>query len=311
MSSPLIVLNALVVRADSQAPAGHRQARPGYNVNRAGQGIEDAEVEDRCLALTDRPQLEWEAFDEYWRKVHGPKILHVDGAADHQTELLTTYLQQHRVPSGPTSERPVPYRALTDQEGRLVTDPARHCGSYQRPPWDGIAQLGYRSRQDLEAFFNLGPGKYGNKIVPDEAVFIRGFGFHLAEEHVVLQRGDRRRDPIILIKTHVRNPELTRAQFRGYWMAQHAELVVRATPGAELVRRYAQLVNISVPGDKLYDSVGDRFDGISVISFANMNDVEDYLASTAYAAVQADEAEFARESAYFTAVNYVIRDLAQ
>ena len=308
MNSPLIVLNALVVRADSQAPEAIRHARPGYNVNRAGQGIEDGGVQDRVLALTERPQLEWEAFDEYWRKVHGPKILHVDGADDQQTGLLTYYLQQHRVPSGPTSERPAPYRALTDHNGLLVTDPALRCSPYQRPQWDGMAQLGYQSSQDLETFFNLGPGKYGQKIVPDEAVFIRGFGFHIAEEHVVLQRGDRRRDPILMIKTHVRNPELTRAQFRGYWMAQHADLVVSGAPGAELLRRYAQLVNISSPADKLYDPVGDRFDGVGVMSFANMNDVEDYLASAAYAAVQANEAEFARESAYFTALNYVIRD---
>lgn len=309
MKSPLIVLNALAIRADSQAPEALRHARPQYNVNRAGQGSEDLGVQDRRLALTDKPQLEWEAFDEYWRKVHGPNILHVDGAEDHQTGLLTYYLQHHRVPAGPTSARPPPYSPQLDESGMLVKDPSTRCAPYQRPQWDGMAQLGYRSKQDLESFFNLGPGKYGNKIVPDEAVFIRGFGFHVAEEHVVLQ-GDRRRDPVILIKTHVRNAELTRAQFRGHWMAQHADLVTRSAPGSRLLRRYAQLVNISAEGDKLYDPVGDRFDGVGVMSFANMNDIEDYLASDAYAKIQADEAEFARESVYFTALNYVIRDLS-
>lgn len=309
ISSPLIVLNALVVRADSQPPEAIRRARPRYNVNRAGQGIEEAGVENRVLALTDKPQLEWEAFDEYWRKIHGPKILHVDGPEDRQTGLLTYYLQQHRIPGGPTSDRAPPYLAPVGDDGRLVADPAVRCRPYQRPAWDGIAQLGFRSKQDLAAFFDVAAGKYGRKIVPDEAVFIRGFGFHVTEEHVVVA-GDRRREPVVLLKTHVRNPGLSRAQFRGRWMAQHAELVTHVARQSGLVKRYAQLVNISVAGDQLYDPVGDRFDGVGAMSFANMNDIEDFLGSEDYAGIRADEAEFALESAYFTALNYVIRDVS-
>ncbi|MGE0336774.1 MAG: EthD domain-containing protein [Gammaproteobacteria bacterium] len=306
-TSPLIVLNALVIRADSQPPEGHRRARPRYNVNSAGAGIEDADARDRTLALTDRPQLEWEAFDEYWRKIHGPKILHVDGSDDRQTALLTYYLQQHRIPGGPTSERAPPYAAPLAPDGRLVTDPAARCVPYTRPAWDGIAQLGFRSRADLAAFFDVGPGKYGQKIVPDEAVFIRGFGFHVAEEHLVVA-ADRRQHPVVLLKTHVRNAGLTRAQFRGYWMADYAERVRRAATATGLVRRYAQLVNVSEPGDALYDAVGDRIDGVGALSFANMNDVEDFIASDAHAALCAEEQAFAAESAYFTALNYLIRD---
>jgi EthD domain len=309
MNTPLIVLNAFVIRADSQPAEGIRAARPRYNANRAGQGIEDPSTQDRTLALTAKPQLEWEAFDEYWRKVHGPKILHVDGPHDRQTELLTYYLQQHRVPSGPTSERAPPYSASPDPSGRLVTDPAQRWATYTRPAWDGLAQLGYRSKQDLEAFFDVGPGKYGDKIVPDEAVFIRGFGFHLAEEHVVLQRGQRRRDPIVLLKLHTRNAELTRPQFRGYWMAQHAELIRRLPAEQYGLKRYAQLVNVSVPGDKIYDAIGDRVDGVSAMSFADMNGLEDYLSSTDYQAIRDDEAAFARDTIFFTTINYVIRDL--
>ena len=308
MNQPLIVLNAFVIRADSSAPAATRVARPRYNVNRRGEGVEDPNVADRTLTLTAQPQLEWEAFDEYWRKIHGPKILHSEGADDDQTPRLTYYLQQHRIPSGPTTEFPAPYQPKL-ADGRLVATPAQHCAPYQRPAWDGMAQLGYRSQGDLEAFFDVGPGKYGDKIVPDEAVFIRGFGFHLAEEQVIIQHGERRRDPIILLKLHARNTTLTREQFRGRWMAQHADLIRRLPQARALIRRYAQLVNISKPGDKIYDPVGDRFDGVTALSFANMNDLEDFLASPEYATVQADEADFARDTTYFTALNYVIRDL--
>ncbi len=308
MNEPLIVLNALVIRADSSPPLAHRAARPAYNVNRAGLGIEEAGTQDRVLALTERPQWEWEAFDEYWRKMHGPKILHVDGAQDRQTGVLHYYLQQHRIPGGPSSSWAPPYRPMVDADERLVRDPAARCPTHQRPAWDGVAQLGYRSRADLLAFFDLNSGKYREKIIPDEAVFIRGFGFHLAEEHVILEAANRRRDPIILIRLHARNSELTRAQFRGRWMAQHAEIVRRAAAADSRLRRYAQLVNISEVTDTLYDPVGDRYDGVSVMSFANMNDIEEFMSSEAYARIQTDEAEFARETLFYTALNYVIHD---
>ncbi len=307
MMSPLIVINAFAIRADSLPPAGTRVARPGYNVNRAGLGIEEAATQDRILALVAKPQLEWEAFDEYWRKVHGPKILHVDGPDDRATGLLSYYLQQHRVPSGPTSERIPPYRAILDADERLVRDPAPTCAPFARPIWDGIGQLGFRTVQDLEAFFTS--TKYGEKIVPDEAVFIRGFGFHVAEEQVVLQIGQRRRDPIILLKMHVRNAELTRPQFRGFWMAQHADLIRRVPAAHYGIRRYAQLVNISKPTDRFYDPVGDRYDGMTAMSFADMTGLEEFLGSDDYCAIREHETEFARETTFFTAINYVMTDL--
>lgn len=307
-AAPLIVLNALVIRADSTPKSDLRAARPRYNVNRSGQGIEDEGTTDRNLALTDKPQLEWEAYDEYWRKTHGPKILHPEGTPDTITPLLMFYLQQHRLPGGPCSENAPPYSARPGADGRLVADPAAQCAPYRRPAWDGLAQLAYRTQADVATFFDAGPGKYGEKIVPDEAVFLRGFGFHLAEEHVVLQNGDRRRDPIIMIKTHVRAPGTTRADFRAYWRGAHADLIASLPQAKGVIRRYVQLHNISVPTDKLYDPVGDRFDGVTTMSFANMNEIEDFLASPEYQRVAADERKFAAESDYYTAINYVIRD---
>lgn len=308
MTKPLLVLNAFVVRADSSPPAGDRRARPGYNVNRAGQGTEDPGVADRALGMSPAPQFEWEAFDAYWRKIHGPKILFPDGPADRQTALLHYYLQQHRIPAGPCSEHAPPYVAPLDAEGRLPRHPADECPPFTRPLFDGLAQLGYRSREDLEGFFATNGTKYGEKIMPDEAVFIRGFGFHVAEEHVVAQRGDRRRDAIILLKLHQRAAGSTREQFRGRWMAQHADLVRRHPLAQLLVRRYAQLVNVSQPGDKLYDPVGDRYDGVGVYSFANMNDCEDFIAGEAHNALVEDEQLFAPDTSFFTALNYVICD---
>lgn len=307
-AEPWLVLVALTLRADTSAPVGARRARPQFLVNRAGEGIEDEGVTDRVPALTAQPQLEWEAYDAYWRKIHGPKILHQDGADDTQTPRLQFYLQQHRLPSGPCSEHAPPYAAGADEHGLLPRDPAARCAPYQRPAWDGMAQLGYRSRAELDAFFAAGPGKYADKIVPDEAVFLRGFGFHVAEEHVVVQRGDRRRDPIVLLKLHTRNPALTRTAFRGRWMAQHAGLVREQTAASPL-RRYAQLVNVGASDERIFDPVGDAIDGIGVYAFANMNDCEDFVAGAAHEALTADEAEFAAQTSFFTTLNHVIRDL--
>ena len=305
----LLVLNAFVLRADSSAAAAPRVARPGYNVNTAGEGIEDAGTRDHRLALTAEPQLEWEAFDEYWRKTHGPKIVHVDGPDDVQTPLLPYYLQQHRIPAGPHSGRAPPYVPDTDAAGRLVRVPAARCGAYARPAWDGLAQLGFADAAAAHAFFGAGPGKYADSIVPDEAVFLRGFAFHLAEEHVVLQRGDRRRDPVVLLKLHGRAHGLSRAEFRGRWMAQHAALLRELPDVARLVRRYAQLVNIGESGDALFDAAGDAIDGVGAYSFANMNDCEDFVAGAGHAALAADEAVFCAGTSFFTALNYVVRDL--
>ena len=306
---PLLVLTALVVRADTSPQRGLRRARRGYPANRVGEGIADPGVEDRQLALTTEPQLEWEAFDAYWRKVHGPKILHPEGEGDSVTPLLVYYLQQHRIPGGPSSEDPPPYRAPLGSDGRLPGDPAARVRPYGRPPWDGLAQLGFRSRDELHRFFDPGAGKYGEKIVPDEAVFLRGFAFNLSEEHIVLGGEDRRRDPILLVRTFVRRAELPRPAFRARWAGDHADRLrdlPQAKPGGA-IRRYVQLHNVSRAGDPLYDETGDRFDGIGVMSFANTNDLEDFLASPDYAGLTADEGEFCTEAAYFTALNYAIR----
>lgn len=305
----LLVLNAFVLRADSSAPEPGRAARPGYNVNRAGEGVEAPDTRDRSLALTARPQLEWEAFDEYWRKTHGPKILHVDGPDDRETGLLRYYLQQHRIPGGPCTGQAPPYAAGAGADGLLPTDPAARCVPYRRPEWDGLAQLGFRDRAALAAFFGGSPCKYADKIVPDETVFLRGFAYHVAEEHVIVQRGERRRDPIVLLRLHSRAPALSREQFRGRWMAQHAALVRGLAAAGAPIRRYAQLVNVGSPGLPLFDEEGDRIDGVGVYSFANMNDCEDFVAGDGHASIAADEAAFAAATSFFTTLNYVIVDL--
>ena len=106
---PRIVLNAFEVRADTTPEVGLRVSRPGYPANVEGEGITEPDADPRVPALEEDPELRWEAYDEYWRKVHGPKHLHRDGPEDNTTHLLLRYEQQHRIPAGPTSLTPPPY----------------------------------------------------------------------------------------------------------------------------------------------------------------------------------------------------------
>jgi hypothetical protein len=76
------------------------------------------------------------------------------------------------------------------------------------------------------------------------------------------------------------------------------------------IRRYAQFHNVGTAGAALHDPAGDRYDGIGAWSFAGMNDLEDFLAGAEHAGIEADERELCAETSYFTALNYVIRDLA-
>jgi hypothetical protein len=309
-AEPRIVLPAFVVRCSTlpdEPP--FRVARPSYCVNEHGEGIAEPGADPPVPALEPVPELQWEAFDEYWRKVHGPKIIHDDGPDDEATRLLRRYEQQHRIPGGPTSEFPPPYLPQVDDEGLLVTDPHARVRPYQPPAFDGLAQLAFATREDFFTFFGLEPGdKYIDKIVPDERVFLKGFAFNISKEYILLP-DDETRDPIILIKTHERAPNLSREEFQELWLEEHAKDVLSSRTARRLVGRYAQLHNVSTPADgAFYDPVGDRFDVVSVLSFANVNHLEEFLASDAYREIEAAEDRYTAETRYFTAVNYTIRN---
>ncbi|SDA33032.1 hypothetical protein SAMN02799622_05428 [Methylobacterium sp. UNC378MF] len=72
---------------------------------------------------------------------------------------------------------------------------------------------------------------------------------------------------------------------------------------AEHVRRYAQLHPF---GSTQEDPECSKIDGIWVVSFASLSNVEDFLVTADHAAIEAAEAEFADTGAseFWTAVNY-------
>jgi hypothetical protein len=256
------------------------------------------------LALEGDPDIAFEHWDEYWRKVHGPKFAW-DEPGSSSAKVLR-YDQVHRVSSGPSSGFPLPYRAMVDEDGRLPSDPWKRVPAFKRPRWDGLAYIAYAEQDDIEA--TLGQEKFAKRIIADEQTAFRMVTREITREHILMP-SERHRDPISLVKIHMRRPELSRDEFQRRLLGEHADLVLAQGATRELVRRYAQLHNI---GSTQADPEGTKIDAVSILSFACMNDVEDYLLHPDHAVIEASEDALTGDgSEWWTAVNYsVINRLA-
>ncbi|MBP0496302.1 EthD family reductase [Roseomonas indoligenes] len=297
-TAPLIVTPTLVSRVDA-TPWAERPHDKGASVGRDGREVEHPDRHPEALALEPDRNLAFEHWDEYWRKVHGPKFAYEEPGSTSQPVLR--YDQLHRIPGGPSSFFRPPYAAMAEADGRLVGDPQARVPAYGRPRWDGMAYIAYPDEESIQR--TLGQEKYAQRIIADEHTAFRTVTRGISREHIILA-SERHRDPISLVKLHVRQPRLSREQFQRHWLEEHAALLVSKPATHAYVRRYAQLHNIGSTQD---DPEGSRIDGISVLAFASVNDVEDYLVTEDYAAIEADEAELAGEgSEFWTALNYSV-----
>lgn len=298
-TKPLIVTPTFVSRTDD-TPEQDRSHDAGSGVNHSGAEVAHPDRHPTALALEGDPNLAFEHFDEYWRKVHGPKFAYEEpGTAN---DRVLRYDQVHRIASGPSSAFRPPYQAMVDASGKLVDDPSARVPAYRRPSWDGLAYIVYGAEEDIEA--TLGQGQYAKRIIADEQVAFRMVTREVAREYIVIPSA-RHRDPVSLVKIHRRRPDLSREAFQERWLRQHADLVAGKAATAEYVRRYAQLHPF---GSTQEDPEGSKIDGISILSFASLNDVEDYLATDDYVAIEAAEAELTdlKASEFWTAVNYSV-----
>lgn len=135
-----------------------------------------------------------------------------------------------------------------------------------------------------------------------EQVAFRMVTREVAREHITIPSA-RHRDPVSLVKIHRRRPDLSREAFQERWPKAHADLVAGKAAAGAFVRRYAQRHPF---GSTQADPKGSKIDGITVLSFASLNDVEDYLVTADYAAIEAAAAEPADPAAseFWTAVHY-------
>lgn len=123
-------------------------------------------IDPSANAFEGNPNLNFEHWGEYWRKVHGVRFIHVEEADDYSLEKLVRYDQLHRLAAGPTHTDTPPYRAPADARGKLWPTVIGHIEPYRRPRWDGIAYLNFASAEDIAAV--LGNERVRRKILPED-----------------------------------------------------------------------------------------------------------------------------------------------
>lgn len=295
---PLIVTPTFVSRVDA-TPRGDRPQDAGSAKSRHGHEVHLPNWRPHALAIEGDPNLAFEHWDEYWRKVHGPKFAWDEPGSS--SELVVRYDQLHRIASGPSSAFPPPYRAMIDDHGLLPADPWQRVPAFDRPRWDGLAYIAYAEEADIER--TLGQDKFAKRIIADEQTAFRMVTREITREYILIPSA-RHRDAVSLVKIHMRRPELSREVFQQRLLHDHARLVMAQPATGEFVRRYAQLHTI---GSTQKDPEGSKIDAVSIFAFASMNDVEDFLVSGDAATIAAAEAELIGEgSEWWTALNYSV-----
>ncbi|NYD92086.1 EthD domain-containing protein [Sphingomonas melonis] len=295
---PLIVTPTFVSRVDA-TPRGDRPQDAGSAKSRHGHEVHLPDWRPHALAIEGDPNLAFEHWDEYWRKVHGPKFAWDEPGSS--SELVVRYDQLHRIASGPSSAFPPPYRAMVDDHGLLPADPWQRVPAFDRPRWDGLAYIAYAEEADIER--TLGQDKFAKRIIADEQTAFRMVTREITREYILIP-SERHRDAVSLVKIHMRRPELSREAFQQRLLHDHARLVMAQPATGEFVRRYAQLHTI---GSTQKDPEGSKIDAVSIFAFASMNDVEDFLVSGDAATIAAAEAELIGEgSEWWTALNYSV-----
>ncbi|GAA2325511.1 EthD domain-containing protein [Streptomyces kunmingensis] len=299
-TEPLTVTPTFVSRADA-TPRALRPQDAGSAVDSSGHEVEQPDARPHDLALEGDPNLAFEHFDEYWRKVHGPKFAYDEPGST--SELVVRYDQVHRIAGGPSSAWPPPYTAMTDTAGRLLDDPAAHVPVHRRPRWDGLAYITYRTPGDVDT--TLGQEKFAQRVIADERTVFRKVTRGLTREHIILP-SRLRREPISLVRILQRRPEVSREDFQRSWLEDHAALVLSQPATHTYVRRYAQLHTI---GTTMEDPDAAAMDVVEILGFASVNDVEDYLTSSDQHAITEHERSSAGEGGEFwTGVNYTVID---
>lgn len=301
---PLTVLCSLLSRADN-TPLAERPRTEGHVLDHAGNVIADPAADAAANAFEGNPNLNFEHWSEYWRKVHGVRFIHAEEPDDHSLERLLRYDQLHRFAPGPTHTNAPPYRAPVDEQGRLWATVVGHVEPYRRPRWDGIAYLNFASPEDIAVV--LGNDRVREKILPEDQAIFRDIAPVLSRQYVIVP-SDTGNESVTLVKLHVRSPAISREAFQHWWLREHAPLA--AAHSKSWIKRYVQLHNIGPiePGQPLYHPQASGIDGVTLMGFASINDLEDFLRSPEHEAIVEDEARVADSAAgeWWTTIGMVL-----
>jgi hypothetical protein len=303
---PLTVIFSFLSRADS-TPLDQRRRAEGHILDSEGHVIADPAADPAANAFEPDPNVNFEKWGEYWRKVHGVRFVHAEEADDRSLERLLRYDQIHRIAAGPSSLAPLPYDVPLDENGRLFPTVIGHIPPYQRPCWDGVAYLNFETAKDIATV--LANERVRTKILPEDQTIFRDIAPVLARQFILLPSPSGR-EAISLVMTHVRRPDLDRETFQKRWLNDHADVVLAQPDTRRLVQRYVQLHNIgpTVEGAPFFHPETSRIDSVTLMGFGSMNDVEEFLQTDGYRAIINSEHALSVPGAgeYWAALNFGI-----
>lgn len=153
----------------------------------------------------------------------------------------------------------------------------------------------------------LGNSRVREKILPEDQAIFRDIAPVLSRQYVIVPSATGN-EAITLVKLHVRGPAVGREAFQQWWLREHAPLAVVQSKG--WVRRYVQLHNIGPmePGQPLYHPQASAIDGVTLMGFSSINDLEDFLCSPEHQAITEDEARMTDPAAgeWWTTIGMVL-----
>lgn len=303
---PRTVIFSFLSRADA-TPLAHRRRGEGHMLDVAGNVLADPAADPAANAFESDPNINFEKWSEYWRKVHGVRFVHAEDDDDRSLERLLRYDQLHRFPAGPTNLTPPPYVAPLDENGLLFPTIIGHVPPYRRPRWDGVAYLNFAGVDDIAQV--LGTSRVRSKILPEDRAMFRDVAPMLSRQFIIIPSAAAI-EAVSLITIHVRRRGLDRTQFQHEWLHRHADFVAAQPATRDLVTRYVQLHNIgpATAGAPFFHPETSAIDGVTLMGFANVGDIESYIQADDYQAIVDDERKIADDARreYWTSVNFVI-----
>ncbi|MDC6378828.1 hypothetical protein BW687_001360 [Pseudomonas graminis] len=302
---PLTVVCSFLSRSDN-TPLSERTRAVGHVLDHKGEVIADPAKNPEANAFEGTPNVNFEHYGEYWRKVHGVRFIHPESNDDSVTlEKLVRYDQLHRLAAGPTQTDTPPYQVPADGEGKLWPTVIGKISPYHRPQWDGIAYLNFSTADDISAV--LSSNRVLEKIIPEEKVVFRDMAPLLSKQYVIIP-SLQNNEGVTLVKIHKRQSHLSRVDFQNWWIGNFAEKIRQQNSTTQLIKRYVQLHNIgpTEAGKPFFHEYTSSIDGVSLLSFASLSDLEDYLRSPATQELFRVEATECQSTEYWTAVGVVL-----
>lgn len=281
--NPRVAFPILQVRADNTPMSDLRIRAAGNLIDTEGNPIPEPDKTPEKIALEADPNLAFEHYGEYWRKIHGPRVA-FNGGEDCMCSGVTDYYQIQRVAAGPSGAFPPPYLPILDEAGQLYDIMHDKVPKYIRPRFDGLV---YWTAPTIEKLKPVGCSKHCmEKIVDEGAVFTRGDAASMKSEYVVRPCTEEDLPPVCTVKIHYRKDGEQEA-FQQKLLNEHADKIMDGSMAQKYIKRFAYLFNINKNEDEpFYSAEGVKVDAISVTYFKNMKDCEEYYASEEYKAIQ-------------------------